>query len=56
LSLRWTGDLSSVFVAQSLALVAFGLVNATAVWCGAWFGPLRWPWSPAAVGHRRVPI
>jgi Na+-driven multidrug efflux pump len=56
LSLRWTGDLSHVFFAQSLALVAFGLINAAAVWCGSWFGPLTWPWSTAAVLQRRSPI
>ena len=47
-ALRWTGDLSRVFLAQSAGLVAFGLINAVAVACGAWFGPLHWPtkaWS-----------
>jgi Na+-driven multidrug efflux pump len=55
LSLRWTGEVWSVFVAQGFALVAFGLINAAAVWGGAWFGPLTWPWSPGAVAHGRVP-
>ncbi len=44
LALRWSGQLSYVFLAQSLALVAFGLINAGAVACGAWFGPVMWPW------------
>src|SRR5438093_3426967 len=48
LALRWSGNLSHVFLAQSLALVAFGLINALAVAGGSWFGPLKWP-SRAAV-------
>jgi putative MATE family efflux protein len=40
LALRWTGDLSHVFLAQSLALAAFGLINAGAIASGAWFGPI----------------
>src|SRR5207302_2959514 len=40
LALRWSGNLSHVFLAQSLALVAFGLINALAVAGGTWFGPL----------------
>jgi putative MATE family efflux protein len=42
-ALRWTRDMSHVFLAQSVALVAFGLINAVSVAGGAWFGPLRWP-------------
>jgi putative MATE family efflux protein len=42
-ALRWTADLSYVFLAQSAALVAFGLINAVSVAGGAWFGGLRWP-------------
>jgi MATE family, multidrug efflux pump len=53
IALRWSGDLSYVFLAQSLALVAFGLINAGAVAGGAWFGPLRWPWRAAASLPRR---
>src|SRR5438477_2209591 len=43
LALRWSGNLSHAFLAQSLALAAFGLINAAAVAGGAWFGPLMWP-------------
>jgi putative MATE family efflux protein len=43
LVLRAGGDLSQVFVAQSVGLAAFGLVNAAAVANGAWFGKLNWP-------------
>jgi putative MATE family efflux protein len=56
LALRWTGNLSHVFFAQSLALVAFGLINAAAVAGGAWFGSLTWPWSTAAAMQRRSGI
>ncbi len=45
LALRWSGNLSHVFLAQSLALVAFGLINAVAVAGGSWFGSLAWPWT-----------
>jgi putative MATE family efflux protein len=38
LALRWSGELSYVFLAQSLALVAFGVINAVAIASGAWFG------------------
>jgi putative MATE family efflux protein len=52
LALRWTGELAHVFVAQSLALVAFGLVNVAAIAGGAWFGPLRWPRRAVALQRR----
>jgi putative MATE family efflux protein len=40
LALRWTGNLSSVFAMQALALSVFGLIIAAAVASGAWFhGP-----------------
>jgi putative MATE family efflux protein len=38
LALRWTGNLTGVFIAVALALAAFGLINAAAVAGGAWFG------------------
>ena len=43
LALRWSGDLSYVFLAQGAALAAFGLINAGAVAGGAWFGRVTWP-------------
>jgi putative MATE family efflux protein len=46
LALRAGGDLTHVFLALSVALTAFGLINAAAVASGAWFGPLRWPRWP----------
>ena len=45
LALRATGNLSLVFVAQSAALAAMGLINAAAVARGAWDNPTP---SPAA--------
>ena len=48
LALCWSGDLSYVFLALSAALAAFGLINAVAVACGAWFGPIDWPRPRAA--------
>jgi putative MATE family efflux protein len=56
LALRWSGELSYVFLAQSLGLVAAGLINWSAVAGGAWFGSLTWPWSRAAALQRRSPI
>ena len=43
LALRWGGDLSSVFLALSAALAAFGLMNGGAVAGGAWSGPIGSP-------------
>jgi len=37
LALRWTGNVTYVFVAQGLALAVFGLIIASAVGAGAWF-------------------
>jgi Na+-driven multidrug efflux pump len=39
IALRWSGELAHVFLAQSVALVAFGVINAAAIARGAWFGP-----------------
>ncbi|HYN59359.1 MAG TPA: hypothetical protein VET87_07380 [Rubrivivax sp.] len=50
LLLHWGGTRAQVFVAQAVALVLLGLVNAGAVAGGAWFGPLVWPrraWLPS---------
>lgn len=37
LMLRWTGSLTSVFLALGLALAVFGSMIAIAIWSGAWF-------------------
>jgi putative MATE family efflux protein len=44
LALRWHGNVSAVFVAQSAALVTFGLTVSAAVAGGAWFGRVSWSW------------
>jgi Na+-driven multidrug efflux pump len=51
LALRHDGDLSHIFLALSVALTAFGLINAGAVAGGAWFGPIRWPWGRPAPAY-----
>ena len=43
LALRWSGDMTLVFLSLSVALAAFGLINAAAVASGAWFGRGRLP-------------
>jgi MATE family, multidrug efflux pump len=49
LALGLTRDLTYVFLAQSLALVAFAGINAATIAGGAWFGPLRRPRVPTAL-------
>jgi len=56
LALRWTGELSHVFLAQSVGLIAAGVINVAAVAGGAWFGSQTWPWSTAAALQRRSSI
>ena len=53
LALRWSGDLSYVFVAQGAALAAFGLIIAAAVAGGAWFGRPSWSWWAR---HAALPV
>jgi putative MATE family efflux protein len=55
LALRWTGEISHVFLAQSVGLIAAGLINWAAVAGGAWFGSLRWPWSTVGGSHAAAP-
>ncbi len=43
LALQWGGGLTQVFIAQAVALVMYGIVNAGAIAGGAWFGPVGWP-------------
>lgn len=52
LALQWGGGLTQVFMAQAVALVAYGLLNASAIAGGAWFGPLGWPRGPAGLLRR----
>jgi hypothetical protein len=37
IALRLTGNMTDVFIALAIALVAFGLINAAAVARGVWF-------------------
>jgi MATE family, multidrug efflux pump len=48
LALQWVGGLSGVFLAQSIALAAFGLINASAIAMGAWGSHARDPALRAA--------
>ncbi|MDB5938989.1 MAG: efflux family protein [Polaromonas sp.] len=43
LAIRWSGGLAQVFLAQGLALVVYGVVIASAIAGGAWFGRVGWP-------------
>jgi putative MATE family efflux protein len=52
LALQWGGGLTQVFIAQGMALAIYGLINALAMMGGAWFGPVGWPRSTAAMLRR----
>ncbi len=49
LALRWGGGLSGVFLAQAVALLLYGVLNAWAIAGGAWFGGVGWPRTTAAL-------
>lgn len=53
LALLLGGSLTHVFLALSVALAAFGLVNAGTVAGGAWFGRVRWGRRAARVAGAR---
>jgi putative MATE family efflux protein len=42
-AIRYWNSLTGVFVAQAVALVIYGCINAWAIWAGAWFGRVSWP-------------
>jgi len=52
LALRWGGQLSHVFVAQGAALVVYGIVIASSIAGGAWFGRVGWPRTTAGLLRR----
>jgi Na+-driven multidrug efflux pump len=52
LALRLSGDLTQVFVAQGVALVVYGVVIASAIAGGGWFGRVGWPRTPSRLMHR----
>jgi len=43
LALRWGGQLVQVFTVQGIAMVVYGVVIASAIAGGAWFGRVGWP-------------
>jgi Na+-driven multidrug efflux pump len=55
LALRWSGDLVHVFVVQGLALMVYGVVTASAIAGGAWFGRVGWPRRTSALLRRVQP-
>jgi putative MATE family efflux protein len=55
LALRWGGDLVHVFAVQGVALVVYGVVIASAIAGGAWFGRVGWPRSTQALLRRIQP-
>lgn len=55
LTLRWSGQMTPMFIAQGAALAAFGLINAASIAGGAWFGWTRLPQPAARLSHRSLP-
>jgi Na+-driven multidrug efflux pump len=55
LALRWGGELAHVFIAQGAALVVYGVVIASAIAGGAWFGSVGWPRTTAGLLRRIQP-
>ncbi len=51
-AIRWGGGLTEVFAMQGAALLVYGLVIASAIAGGAWFGRVGWPTSTAALLRR----
>ncbi len=52
LALRWGGQLVQVFTMQGVAMVVYGIVIASAIAGGAWFGRVGWPSSTAGLLRR----
>ncbi|OAK64001.1 MATE family efflux transporter [Variovorax paradoxus] len=52
LALRWGGGLTGVFAAQGVALVVYGIVIASAIAGGAWFGRVGWPRTTSGLLRR----
>ena len=55
LALRWGGDLVHVFAVQGVALVVYGVVIASAIAGGAWFGRVGWPRTTRGLMRRIQP-
>ena len=45
LAIWYWNSLTGVFAAQAIALVIYGSLNAWAIYAGAWFGPVKYPWN-----------
>jgi Na+-driven multidrug efflux pump len=56
LAIRWGGSLAQMFVAQGLALVVYGVVIASAIAGGAWFGRVGWPCGTNTLLRRIRPV
>lgn len=55
LAIRWGGGLVEVFLSQSIALVVYGVLIASAIAGGAWFGRVGWPCSTQTLMRRLQP-
>ena len=55
LAIRWGGGLAQVFLSQGVALVVYGVLIASAIAGGAWFGRLGWPCSTSKLMRRLQP-
>jgi Na+-driven multidrug efflux pump len=54
LALNWGAGLTGVFAAQGVALAVYGIVTASAIAGGAWFGRVGWPRTTTGL-LRRMP-
>jgi Na+-driven multidrug efflux pump len=55
LALKYGAGLQGVFMAQAVALAIYGVLIASAIAGGAWFGPIGWPRTPGALVRRLGP-
>jgi hypothetical protein len=53
-ALTFTGNLSLVFLALSVALATFGIINAIAIWRGAWFADAPQMVSNSAISPKSM--
>ena len=56
LAIRWGTGLAQVFMAQGLALVVYGVVIASDIAGGAWFGRVGWPCRTGTLLRRIRPV
>jgi putative MATE family efflux protein len=56
LALRWGGQLTDVFAVQGVAMVVYGVVIASAIAGGAWFGRVGWPRTTSGLLRRLQPV